>query len=53
MDELAVHVKADPVEYRLRHLRSERVIGVLKAAAQRPVGETRPRPSPATREPAR
>jgi nicotinate dehydrogenase subunit B len=46
MDELAAHSKADPVEYRLRHLRSERVIGVLKAAAQAARWETRPSPKP-------
>ncbi len=46
MDEIAAHVKADPVEYRLRHLRSERVIGVLKAAAQAAKWETRPSPKP-------
>jgi CO/xanthine dehydrogenase Mo-binding subunit len=46
MDELAAHVKADPVEYRLRHLRNERVIGVLKAAAQAARWETRPSPKP-------
>ena len=46
MDELAAHVKADPVEYRLRHLRNERVIGVLKAAAQAAKWETRPSPKP-------
>jgi nicotinate dehydrogenase subunit B len=33
LDELAVAAKADPVEYRLRHLRNERVRGVLEAAA--------------------
>jgi CO/xanthine dehydrogenase Mo-binding subunit len=46
MDELAAHGKADPVEYRLRHLRSERVIGVLKAAAQAARWESRPSPKP-------
>jgi nicotinate dehydrogenase subunit B len=46
MDELAAHVKADPVEYRLRHLRNERVIGVLKGAAQAAKWETRPSPKP-------
>jgi CO/xanthine dehydrogenase Mo-binding subunit len=46
MDELAAHGKADPVAYRLRHLRSERVIGVLKAAAQAARWETRPSPKP-------
>jgi len=44
MDEVAAHVKVDPVECRLRHLRSERVIGVLKAAAQAARWETRPSP---------
>ncbi len=44
MDELAAKVKADPVEFRLRHLRNERVIGVLKAAAKAANWETRPSP---------
>jgi CO/xanthine dehydrogenase Mo-binding subunit len=44
MDELAAHAQADPVEYRLRHLRNERVIGVLKAAAKAANWETRPSP---------
>jgi CO/xanthine dehydrogenase Mo-binding subunit len=34
LDELAAAVNADPVEYRLRHLRNERVRGVLQAAAK-------------------
>jgi len=34
MDELAASVKADPVEFRLRHLKDPRVIAVLKAAAK-------------------
>ncbi len=34
MDELCTHAKADPVEFRLRHLRDTRVIGVLQAAAK-------------------
>jgi CO/xanthine dehydrogenase Mo-binding subunit len=46
MDELAAQVKADPVAYRLRHLRSERIIGVLKAAMQAAHWETRPSPKP-------
>ena len=33
MDELSVHAGADPVEFRLRHLQEQRLIGVLKAAA--------------------
>jgi nicotinate dehydrogenase subunit B len=46
MDELAARVKADPVEYRLRHLRHKRVIGVLNAAAKAAHWETRPSPAP-------
>jgi CO/xanthine dehydrogenase Mo-binding subunit len=46
MDELAARVKADPVEYRLRHLRDKRVIGVLTAAAKAAKWETRPSPKP-------
>jgi nicotinate dehydrogenase subunit B len=44
MDELAARAKADPVEYRLRHLRSKRIIGVLNAAAKAAKWETRPSP---------
>jgi CO/xanthine dehydrogenase Mo-binding subunit len=46
MDELAARVKADPVEYRLRHLRHKRVIGVLNAASKAAHWETRPSPAP-------
>jgi nicotinate dehydrogenase subunit B len=34
LDELAAASKADPVEYRLRHLRNERVRGVVQAVAK-------------------
>jgi nicotinate dehydrogenase subunit B len=34
MDELAAAAQADPLEYRLRHLRNERVRGVLQAVAK-------------------
>ena len=34
MDELCIRAKADPVDFRLRHLENARVIGVIKAAAQ-------------------
>jgi CO/xanthine dehydrogenase Mo-binding subunit len=44
MDELAAHVKADPVEFRVRHLRDERLIGVLQAAAKAAKWERRPSP---------
>jgi CO/xanthine dehydrogenase Mo-binding subunit len=50
MDELAAHVKADPVEYRLRHLHNERVIDVLKAASKAANWDTRPSPKPAIRK---
>jgi len=46
MDELAARVKADPVEYRLRHLRDSRLIDVVKAAAKAAGWETRPSPRP-------
>ena len=41
LDELAAAVNADPVEYRLRHLRNERVRGVLQAAAKAAKWEAR------------
>jgi nicotinate dehydrogenase subunit B len=44
MDELAARAQADPVEFRLRHLRDKRLIGVLKAAAKAANWETRPSP---------
>src|SRR5262249_33909922 len=44
MDELAALAKADPVEFRLKHLKNERVIGVLKAATQSAKWEKRPYP---------
>jgi len=49
MDELAARAKADPVEYRLRHLSDHRLIDVLKAAAKGANWETRPSPKPGNR----
>ncbi|MGH9176091.1 MAG: molybdopterin cofactor-binding domain-containing protein, partial [Vicinamibacterales bacterium] len=46
MDELAARVKADPVEYRLRHLRDPRLIEVVKAAARAANWDPRPSPRP-------
>jgi nicotinate dehydrogenase subunit B len=46
MDELAAQAKADPVEFRLRHLRDLRLIEVLKAAAKAANWDTRPSPRP-------
>jgi nicotinate dehydrogenase subunit B len=44
MDELSAHAKADPVAYRLRHLRQLRLIDVVKAAAR--AAKWDPRASP-------
>ena len=44
MDELAAKVKADPLEFRLRHLRDPRLIDVVKAAAKGANWEARPSP---------
>jgi hypothetical protein len=44
MDEVAAHVKADPVEYRLRHLRDPRLREVVTAAATRAGWQSRPSP---------
>ena len=46
MDEISARVKADPVAYRLQHLRDERMIGVVKAAARASGWEPRPSPNP-------
>jgi nicotinate dehydrogenase subunit B len=50
MDELAARAHADPVEYRLRHLHDERIIGVLTAAAKAAKWETRPSPKTGNRK---
>ena len=47
MDELAAHAKADPLAFRLQHLQDERLIAVLKAAADAAKWENRPSPRPA------
>ena len=44
MDEIAAHVKADPVAYRLRHLSDRRLIGVVQAVAKAANWEARPSP---------
>ena len=44
MDEVAAQLKADPVEYRLRHLSDPRLIDVVKAAAKSANWESRPSP---------
>jgi CO/xanthine dehydrogenase Mo-binding subunit len=47
MDELAAHVKADPVAYRLKHLSDPRLVDVVKAAAKQANWQPRPSPNPA------
>jgi nicotinate dehydrogenase subunit B len=47
MDELAAAAGADPVAYRLRHLRDPRLIEVLRAAAAAAGWQPRPSPRPA------
>jgi CO/xanthine dehydrogenase Mo-binding subunit len=49
IDEAAALVKADPVEYRRRHLRDPRLIDVVMAAAKASTWETRPSPRPGLR----
>jgi len=49
MDEIATVAKADPVEYRLRHLRDPRLIEVVKSVAKAANWETRPSPRPGIR----
>jgi CO/xanthine dehydrogenase Mo-binding subunit len=46
MDEISANVKADPVAYRLRHLRETRIIDVVKAAARTANWDDRPSPKP-------
>lgn len=46
MDELCTYAKADPVAFRLQHLRDDRIIGVLKAVAEASKWEARPSPAP-------
>jgi CO/xanthine dehydrogenase Mo-binding subunit len=47
LDEISGYVKADPVAYRLQHLRGERLIEVVKAAAKTANWDARPSPKPA------
>jgi nicotinate dehydrogenase subunit B len=49
MDEVAARVKADPVEYRLRHLSDPRLMGVVSAAAKGFGWDARPSPRPGNR----
>ncbi len=49
MDEVAAHVGADPIDYRLRHLSHARLSAALRAAAKTANWQTRPSPNPAAR----
>jgi nicotinate dehydrogenase subunit B len=44
MDEIAAHLKEDPVAYRLRHISDERLRDVVKAAAEAAKWDARPSP---------
>jgi CO/xanthine dehydrogenase Mo-binding subunit len=46
MDEICARVKADPVAFRLQHLRETRIIDCLKSAAAAAKWEQRPSPKP-------
>jgi CO/xanthine dehydrogenase Mo-binding subunit len=46
MDEVAVRAKADPVAFRLKHLRDSRLIDVIRAAAKAANWGARPSPKP-------
>ena len=48
MDELAASAKADPVEFRLRHLSEPRMVDVVKAAAKAANWDTRSSPKSRT-----
>jgi nicotinate dehydrogenase subunit B len=48
MDELAARAKADPVEFRLRHLSEPRMLDVVKSAAKTANWDARPSPKPRT-----
>jgi hypothetical protein len=46
IDEIAAHVKADPVAYRLRHISDARLSDVVTAAAKAADWDARPSPKP-------
>ena len=49
MDEVAAHVEADPVAYRLRHLSHVRLSEAIRTAAKAANWQTRPSPRPSVR----
>jgi nicotinate dehydrogenase subunit B len=50
VDEIASHVKADPVAYRLRHLNDERLAHVVREVAKAAGWDARPSPRPGIRK---
>jgi nicotinate dehydrogenase subunit B len=44
IDEVAAAVNADPIEFRLRHIKDARDVAVIKAAAEKAKWDTRPSP---------
>jgi len=48
MDEISAYAKADPVAYRLQHLRETRLIDVVRAAARAATWDARPSPTNGT-----
>ena len=46
MDEIAAHVKADPVDYRMRHVSDQRLKHVIVEAARAAAWQPRPSPKP-------
>ncbi len=44
IDEVAAAVNADPIEFRLRHIKEARDVAVIKAAAEKAKWDTRPSP---------
>jgi nicotinate dehydrogenase subunit B len=44
IDEVAAAVNADPIEFRLRHIKEPRDVAVIRAAAERAKWDTRPSP---------
>jgi len=44
IDEVAAAVNADPIEFRLRHIKEPRDVAVIKAAAEKADWQTRPSP---------
>jgi nicotinate dehydrogenase subunit B len=50
VDEIASHVKADPVAYRLRHLSDERLAHAVREVAKAAEWDARPSPKPGIRK---